>query len=483
MYSLIKNLFKDSSVYALGDILTKGIGFLLLPIYTAYISPEEYGIVSIAIVIATIFGIIASLGLKASFLKFYFTFENEAERKEFYGSVWLIFIIFPSIFLLLLEWKGEEIFNFLLPEIGYDPYIRLSIWSIYLLIIFFDLPLQVFKARGEANKYTIVNSALFLVTTAFTIWFVVSKGQGAWGMIFSKYLGKFFLIAIGVYYLFKFITLKISLDYIKKALLYSFPLIPHYLSHWVLNSSDKLVLEHFLQISEVGIYNIGYTIGASLSIIAIAGNNSLIPLYGKLKLDSEKDIKKIISLTTYYIFVVISIGLLIILSADIFVSYLIDEDYRTSIIVIPWVVIGFVFMAFYLTQINLLTITLGRTKLIGIATTVAAVINITLNIIAVPIYGIVGAALTTALTYLVLFIGVLYFSRRYFVIEFEFKRFGKILLASALVFWINSLVQVDNIYYDILSIFIFMIVFIVILFLTGFLTQKEKSFIKNRLKL
>jgi O-antigen/teichoic acid export membrane protein len=82
MIELTKKLFKQSGIYAFGDILSKGVGFLLLPLYTAFLTPEDYGIISLATVVASIFGIIATGGLNGAVLKFYYNFDDKETRKK-----------------------------------------------------------------------------------------------------------------------------------------------------------------------------------------------------------------------------------------------------------------------------------------------------------------------------------------------------------------------------------------------------------------
>ena len=70
MFDLTKKIFKKSSIYVFGDVLTKGVGFFLIPLYTAYLSPEDYGIISLSTIIASIFTIISTGGLRSAILKF-----------------------------------------------------------------------------------------------------------------------------------------------------------------------------------------------------------------------------------------------------------------------------------------------------------------------------------------------------------------------------------------------------------------------------
>lgn len=480
MFDLIKNIFKQSSIYAFGDFLTKGVGFFLLPLYTAYLSPEDYGLISLATVAATMFTIITTGGLRGAVLKFYYNFESDKIRKQFYGSLWLFYIIVPGIFLLIFEIYGELFFDIILPSVPYDPYIRLILWAYYLKGVFIELPLEVFKAKGEAFKYSSLTVLIFIATTLSTIWLVVFRNQGAQGFLFAKFLG-FLVIAVGMaFYLYKFVTISIEWAWLKRALLYSMPLVPHFLSHWVLSSSDRIVLEYFVPLSEVGIYNVAYTIGSAMSIIAIAGNNAIIPKYGDLNLTDEYEIQEIVKTATYYIASIIGIGLLIALFAEDFVYLTIPEAYHRAVSVIPWVVLGYIFMGFYFTQINMLTITMGKTKIVGVSTAAAAITNLGLNILLIPYLGIDGAAITTAFTYLLLFFGMNYISRKTCRVPFEYLRMAKVFISAIITYITSYIITPNDIYINIIFKILFVSLFVGLLIVFKFFDDKEFFYLKNK---
>ncbi|WP_445665614.1 flippase [Fodinibius sp. AD559] len=481
MFELVRKLFKQSSIYAFGDILTKGVGFFLLPLYTAYLTPEDYGIISLATVAATIFTIISTGGLKGAVLKFYYNFDQADERKQFYGTLWLFYLVVPGLFLLVLELKGDEIFKIILPSVAYHPYIRLALWTYYLKAIFTEMPLQIFKAKSEAKKHTLLKVGIFFFSTVLTVWFVVFWEQGAKGLLYAKFLGNLLIAVVVGYYLYKFIQITFRWKYLKKALLYSLPMVPHFLSHWVLSSSDRLVLEYFVPLGEVGVYNVGYTIGSAMSMIALAGNNAIIPLYGDLDLKDKSGIRDVVKSATYYICVIVGIALLVVLFAEDFIYLAIPESYHGAISVIPWVVLGYVFMAFYFTQINLLTITLGKTNVVGISTAIAAFANIGLNILLIPYLGMVGAAITTAFTYLLLFIGMKYFSKRAHPLPFEYMRMAKVLLAGIIVYLGAYFVTPSTVYLSVPIKVLGLLLFVVLLYFFNFFNKDEITFIKNKI--
>jgi O-antigen/teichoic acid export membrane protein len=483
MLKLVKQLFKKTSTYAFGDFLTKGVGFFLLPLYTAYLTPEDYGIISLATVAATIFTIISTGGLKGAVLKFYYDFDEDGERKQFYGTLWLFYLLVPGLLLFIFELKGDVIFENILPSVAYHPYIRLALWAAYVKTIFSEMPLQILKAKSEATKHTLLKIGLFVFSTIFTIWFVVFWDQGAKGLLFAKFLGNLLIAIAAIYYLYKFVQITFKWKYLKKALLYSLPLVPHFLSHWVLSSSDRLVLEYFVPLGEVGVYNVGYTIGSALSMIAIAGNNAIIPMYGDLNLKDQSAVNNVIQTATYYVATVTFIGLLIVLFASDFILIAIPESYYGAIGVIPWVVLGYVFMSLYFTQINLLTITLSKTQVVGISTTVAAILNVGLNILLIPHLGMVGAAITTAFTYFLLFIGLKIFAKQAYPLPFEFMRMFKIIIAGLFTFLLTNYIAPEIIYLSLLIKLAGVLFFGFLLYSIGFFSKKELKFIKNKIDL
>ncbi len=481
MLSLIKKTFYLSSTYAFGDILMKGIGLLLLPLYTAYLTPNDYGILSIATVVSAITAIILTLGLNGSALRYYYKLEG-TERKNFYGTLWIFLILFPGIIFFLIELSGGKLFNQLFSQVSYNPYLRLALWTSYITVAFTTLPRELFKASERAKTYVALNIGQFLFAVGMTIWFVVILKKGAEGALWARLIGTAAIGLISALLLWKHINLNFDFNLLKQALLYGLPFMPHFLAHWVLGTSDRVILERYVSLSEVGIYSVGYTIGSVMLMFAVAGNNAMIPLFGKLKKsDNNINITKLMKMVTYYILVMTIIGLGIALFSKEMIYLLTPKSYHQAIFVVPWVVLGCFFMGLYFTPMSILQFISGNTKPIPFCTGIAAGINIALNLWLIPKYGMIVAAITTAFSYFVMFLGIFVSANYNTPLPYEYRRISLIMSIGVLTFFLAWNLASERILLSIIVKFSFILLFFILLFVTNFFTFQEKQYISKKL--
>ncbi len=479
MENLLKRLFGQSSTYAVGKILTKGAGLLLLPLYTQYLSTDDYGVLAVASVVSGLLGTALTGGARGAALKFYYEYEG-IDRRRFYGSLSTTLVFGSGVLFFLVDAFGESIFGVLFTQVPYHPYIRMALWTAYLTSVFVVTTKEMMKASERALVFTGINVAVFAVSTAFTIWWVVFEGQGAEGAIRGKLVGAGIVgLACGGYLL-RYIRPAFDVSMIKRASLYSLPLVPHFLSHWVLSAADRVLLERMVPLSEVGVYNVGYKIGAAMSFIAVSGNNAIIPLYGKLDIEDSENISQVARVFTYYLCVVLIIGVCVSLFGEELVIIATPREYHSAGGIIPLVVLGYSFMALYYSPTNTLTITSQRSEVVGIATVVGAVANIILNVAAIPFIGIYGAAFTTAATYMLMSAGVYIITYRSSLpVPIEGRRIICIFCAAFVTFTAGWTMSPSGIMSGILAKAVSLLVFPVSLWVFGFYTNREREYIRS----
>jgi O-antigen/teichoic acid export membrane protein len=126
----LKPLVGQSIIYGIGNMLPAAVGFLLIPIYTRFLTPTDYGILSFASVVSSILTIFFVLGLHGAVVRFHYDFlENENEQRAYYGTIWLFITVVSLILTLLIDWQGVMLFSLISNEVPFQPYGRLAIWS------------------------------------------------------------------------------------------------------------------------------------------------------------------------------------------------------------------------------------------------------------------------------------------------------------------------------------------------------------------
>ncbi len=443
MISKIRTLLKQSAVYGLGNLLIQGAKFLLIPLYTQFLSPADYGILSVVGTYETIISIFIKLGLDSAAMRLHYDFgDNEEERRSYYGTVWIFLLLAALVGVGLLIWNGEAIFRILFKGIPFYPYGLLA------TILAFTgtasiLPLVLFRVREQPFYYILASFLRFMISTLLIIYFIVFLGQKAEGSLNGQILAEAILFIPFVIVAFRNFRFRFNFKYLKESLNFGLPIVPHQLSAWALSMSDRIILNQFVSLSEQGLYSLGYRFGMVMDAILGSVNLAWAPLFYRMAASEENAPQSIAKITTYYLAAVVYLGIGIsCLSRDV-IRIMATPAFFDAYRIVEVVVLGFIMHGLYYMVVNQLFYA-KRTKRLPIYTMISAGVNIGLNLLTVPKYGIIAAAWNTVIGYAILFLLVFLESRQVYPIPYEYRRLGILLLAALSVYLPTILINVPN---------------------------------------
>ncbi len=413
---MANKLIRNTGLYTIGNIIPKAAQFLLLPLYTRYLTPEDYGIVQSMQVLSTILTIIFSLALERSIYRLYFDFKTESDKKDFLGSVYLTMMIVSSLLLVVIL-LGKSIASSIFSSIPFSPFYLYAILTVY-LTVFSLIPKVYFQVEQKAGKFILISILQFALSTGFIIYFIVFDDGGAEGMLLGRLVASALLIPLFVIIITKIIHFKIKKQILKESLSFSWPLVFMLLAAWIINLSDRIFIERYSSLKEVGIYSVSYKLAEILLIFTTAFNKAYDPLFYKLANQKDQDLAKstLFKYNRIYAIVLIIASLLIALFSKEFI-YLLDNKYESAYKLVPLLVIGILFG-----QVgglfNRSIYQVKKTKLITVLTVLSAILNIGLNFLLVPQKGALGAAIATLVTFFFFFFVRYYLSKKAYFIPF-----------------------------------------------------------------
>lgn len=387
-------LIKNTAILLIGIIGTKLVNFILLPFLTAWLSVEEYGTVDIFLTIVSMVVPFCSLQLEQAVFRFLIDDKTIDEEKTTVSSG-MLFLVFV---LLILDLGVAVYYCF-----NRNTLVLLYVLSINLQT-FYIMAQQVVRGKGKNDVYTI-NSIIFAFSTmAGCVFFIKVLGFGVKGYIFSYCLAN--LIAM-IYMVIKSRCLELlsvasfSLIKTKEMLKYSIPMIVNNVSWWILNASDKLVLNIFIGTSANGIFaaagKIPGLITSVFSVFQMAWQESAS------REQSENDLNEFYSGVFRSLLVILAYGVIaILLLSKVLFPVLINVKFIESFNHIPILLLGLFFLClaqFY----GGIFVGLHRSKELGWTSAVAAVVNLTVDLISVHFIGIYAASVSTLIAYFVLF--------------------------------------------------------------------------------
>jgi O-antigen/teichoic acid export membrane protein len=436
----VRRLAGLAITYAVGEVFLKGLNYLMLPLYLQYLPPEEYGIISITEILRTVFMMLLSFGMTSTILRFTHVIKDE-EQREFFGTIWMFLILAAGVTTFLLLAFSPPWFSKLLPTVAFDPYIRKTLLTAFFTSTFALLPATLFRARDQAKQFVLFGMFSTISILTATIIHVVILGQRANGWVQAQLEAAVAVAIISTYILAKQVRLNFKWKHLRGALVFSIPLMPHFLSHWILGVSDRIILEHFVGFTELGLYTLGYQFGQGYQVLITGINNAFIPMFGRASKE-PRERARLPRMLTYYLLAVTIPALLIALNGDDLILLLFPANYASAARIVPWIILGYLAFAIYYIPMNFLSMTVGETKSIPITTITAAGINLILNLVFIPRYGAIAAAVNTAIAYIVLALGLFLLAKRTGFISLERDRVSKLFFSAALIYFLgNSLMH------------------------------------------
>ncbi|HIF9411580.1 TPA: oligosaccharide flippase family protein [Photobacterium damselae] len=406
------SLLKNTSVYIFSNILNAAIPFTLLPVLTRYLSPYEYG--KIAMFQLLIIALNSIVGLNtggAATRKYYDGGVDENTLKEFNGScIQILFVSFVFVFAFVFVFKNQLSDFLSIPS----TWIYLSV-----LISFFgyilSLRLGQWQIRENPKAFGILQISNSLFNMLLSLFFVIIFNQGAEGRISALFLTGVIFFIVSFLFLYKDDLLKVFVwkpNYIKEALSFGIPIIPHALGVFLITSVDRVVINDKLGLNEAGIYIVAVQLSSSLSILFDAFNKAYVPwLFSKLKKNDDVEKKKIVKFTYLYFFAVLFMSLLSFVIGPLVIKVLTSNSYSGAEDIIGWLCLGQVFGGMYLMVTNYIFYS-KKTGVLGGITLFTGIINIILLYILISGYGLIGAAVAFAISKFIQFIITWFFASK-----------------------------------------------------------------------
>ena len=474
LLSDLKSLAGKSAVYGIGNVALKVIGFLLIPLYTRHLTTEDYGIMGITATVIAILGIIFPLSLHGALMKFYYDTSSPEQRKIITGNIWFATLVVSTFGTIILDRVGGYVFPLIFTGIPFQPYIRISIWTAY-FTVFSLIPKTLIQAQERPLPFVIATTATTVISIGLVIYLVVSKQMGVYGYLIGMMIGNAVMVIPYIIFMLKNISFKIKPQIILAVLSYSLPLVPHGLASWILELSDRVILERNVSLSDLGLYNLGYQFGTILIMAANAINMAMAPyIFKTIGEDKTKANDRISPVITYYYLILIASSLGIELIIKDVVQIMTTPEFHSVYAITYWIVAAQLLSASYYIPANILFVE-GKTKYIPLVTIISGTINVGLNLWLVPIYGYMASAWATFIAYLIMLYLVWNFSQRFYKLKYEYKRIGLAVIAATIPFIISLIVPVKSLWCSFAIKICLFASFPLLLYIFKFFNQNEKE--------
>ncbi len=402
-------LFRNSLTYITSNVIYFAVPFFLLPVLTRYLSPADYGIVATFQVLLTCAMMFVGLDSVGAAGVNFFKIKRE-EIAVYTGNV--IYILLATCFILLgaVYFLGDRI-----ASVAKFP----ASWLV--IVVFaallqhsFSLMLTLWQAQQKTMLYSMMVIIQAFINAVLSIIFVVWLKWGWQGRILGIFLSMMLFACVGIVLLYRQCLLKFSFkkEYVKDALSFGIPLLPHAAGGWAMNSVNRILLNSMVGIAATGLYSTGYQMGMVVSFVTTAFNRAWSPfLYSRLVNDDHAVKVKIVKCTYFYWAGLGLFALFFSASVPFFLKFFVGKDFYPAHRYVFWVALAYVADGMYCTAAQYIFFA-KKTYLLSRATIVSAVISVVLNYFFIRRSGAIGAAQATTLSFFIYFIIVWRLSAR-----------------------------------------------------------------------
>jgi len=473
-----KLLAGQGVLYGAGSIAGRLAGIILIPLYTRVLATSEYGILGLILITGQVAGVVFSLGLRQGLVRSFFDYDRDKDRKIVISTV-IFLTAFNSIFLLLCG----LFFAGLLSKSLFGT----SEYGFYFILIiagtvcdmFNQIAFSVFRVRHEAKNFVLYQTLSLLARAGIIIYLVAVAGWGIKGVIVGQLIANGISMVFLLWLIRNHIVARFSISEAGRLVRYGTPLAFVGIFAFVMNYLDRIILNHYVTLDEVGLYTLAYQLGMLVNIVLIAPLKRLwAPVFLSVKEDANfsrfcaKSLTYVMAIAGFVFLLIglLSREVLVIMSA---------RQYWDSYRVIPIIALTYSVWSVR-SMVDVGVVLKRKTGAIALCTSIGAVLNIDLNLILIPRYGMVGAAWATLISFMVT-LGLSYaYNRSLFRIEYEWARLVKICAVVVVIFSAGYLYQISNLYLSIaFKLGIIIVLYPLGLFLVSFFDKPETDRIKK----
>ncbi len=455
------SLSVSTAWYGIGNFFIRSISFLLIPLYTNFLTPGEYGNYALLMSLYSLAAVIYQSNMQTGLTKFYLESGEIKHREKIFSTVFNSVVLLGFTISLIAIIFSKNISALVLGSSGSRNLIIILFSSLFVENVgYFALHLLKTKELSrKAVTFSGINSVLNLLLNILFVYFMNLKVEGIlWAQLISSAVMLFFLLPVVVPEL----HFEIDKAYFKKIIIFSLPLLISGILSSGIDVSDRFILDYFTGKAEVGIYSLAYKIALVMNVFVISFRTAWTP-YG-LNLYYKNNLAETFGITLKKL---LAAGLLIFLAVTFFAPFLFDikilhfnflnKSYQDGLVILPLVLIGYLFSgiaSFY----SIYPIASAKSHHFLISDGLGFILNFLLNILLIPSYGMLGAAVATCSAFAAVAAYLIVISNKKTKVNYPIKDILFIILAAAVAYLAGMVYR--NLIFELTLICIYLVVII-----------------------
>lgn len=428
--NFLVNFFSTSGI--------KIIGILLVPIYTNYLSTEEYGILELMFILSNFLLILYPMGLKSAGGRLYFDYiEKEGPVKEgkrlkkFISQNIFLITISTVLQICLFLVIGSLFWNKNYLGLSYSPFI-ITIIIASGLRVYYPIVLKIIQSRGDSVKLAKFTITYSLLGVLLNILFIVGLDYGIIGFLYSYILTGIVIFILTLSYINKDLIFSINIKIIKESVNYSLPILLSTFFAFSYNFTDRFIISLTRSNSEVGIYSLAAKYAILLSLVHVAITRVLNPYCYSIMSKNKINNKNLILASKYNIVFIVYLGFFMALFSQEIINIMTPDSFNKAVIIAPILVLAYVIQSFYYNSIRILFF-FKKTKVVSLISILAGGLSLILNMVLIPRFGSFAAALVLLFCMSIHSFTLYYFAQKTYKLKYNYSEFIVLIVALVII--------------------------------------------------
>ncbi len=468
MTGYLRRLATTGAAYTASSVISKLIAVALLPLYTAYLTPADYGAAEVLVTGVIAASIVIRLGIIEALLRFYYEAgedPDEVVKTSFASLFWTT----TAGMAIALPFAGP--ISELLLDHSDPGLVRIAIFGLWVFTMF-EFLLTLFRLDERARAFFAFTVSNVLVTIPVTVWLVVGEDEGARGLLLGQYATGAAFLALLLLAQRRRIALIPDWALLRRLIRFGLPTMPAELSLYSLNFIDRVLVVRLVGLADAGLYSLSVKFAQAVNVLVKGFQLAWPPLAYSIRDDDEARRAYAVIVTWF-----VSVTTFVVAGMWLFSRWIVRalaapeffESYKT----IGLVSTGVMLYALYLVLVVVLGRT-GRTEFNFPATAAGTVTNIGLNLLLLPSMGIVGAGISLVASYAVVLVLMYVFTQRLFPVPYEWGRLAQALGLAAILVSAGELLLPTSGADGLAGRVALWLAYPLLLWATGFLNEEER---------
>jgi O-antigen/teichoic acid export membrane protein len=427
MLERLKELVRHSAVYGFGSIVARVLGVLLLPLYTHYLTPGDFGLIETLVALSAVLTALVTQAMKSAFFRFYFDSKDDRRRLLVVRTAFWYVAAVSTAVLVGGVVLSQPISWILFGTTSHDGLVIAAFIGLWAAMNYEQMT-SLFRVEQRSGAYVTATLANVAITIAATVLLVVVFEQGPLGVLVGNFTGTLVVYAALLVYSRHALGLQFNRSLYREMNRFGLPLVPSAVALWLTNFSDRFFLVKLSDLHEVGLYSIGVRL-ASAIVLLLTAFRLAWPAFA-YSIDDDREAGRTYSFVlTYVVYVCCWLALALGLLAPWILKLITTKPFYPAQNVVAPLAFGVAaFGAYVVVQIG--TGRSRQTRSNWLVTGAAAVVDVALNFILIPPYGRMGAAIATVTAYTLLFIAMAWRAQKVFPVPYQWRRVATLAVAA-----------------------------------------------------